>query len=69
MISAKPNPFHSHSAPGSLSMLLSELKQVLFGAAIEDQTVSNEAASLLASQADVLARDVARNLDQRFVTV
>lgn len=47
-------------------MLLSELKEVLFGS-FEQSLESDEAGSLFAGRVDSLARNIARNLDQRFV--
>jgi hypothetical protein len=47
-------------------MLLSELKEVLFGP-LEDCLRSDESASLLASRIDELARNFARHLGSRYV--
>jgi hypothetical protein len=47
-------------------MLLSDLKDVLFGS-FETQLASDGAVTSFATSIDALAKNVARNLDQRYV--
>ena len=48
-------------------MLLSDLKEVLFGS-LEAQLASDGAATSFATDVDALAKKIARNLDQRYVS-
>ena len=47
-------------------MLLSDLKDVLFGS-FEDQLASDDAVTAFATEVDTLAKNIARNLDGRYV--
>jgi len=47
-------------------MLLSDLKDVLFGP-FEDQLASDDAVTAFATEVDTLAKNIARNLDERYV--
>ena len=48
-------------------MLLSDLKDVLFGS-FEAQLASDDAATSFATDVDALAKKIARNLNQRYVS-
>jgi hypothetical protein len=47
-------------------MLLSDLKDVLFGP-FEAQLASDDAVTSFATEVDTLAKKIARNLDERYV--
>jgi hypothetical protein len=47
-------------------MLLSDLKDVLFGP-FEAQLASDDAVTTFATDVDTLAKKIARNLDERYV--
>jgi len=49
-------------------MLLSDLKDVLFGP-LEDQLASDDAVTAFATEVDTLAKKIARNLDERYVSI
>jgi hypothetical protein len=50
------------------NMLLSDLKDVLFGS-FEAQIASDDAVTSFATQVDSLAKKIARNLDERYVSI
>ena len=49
-------------------MLLSDLKDVLFGP-FGDQLASDNAVIAFATEVDALAKKIARNLDERYVSI